>query len=53
MLNICLVFCKSEPQCAYKRYANKKHVFIKELELYLGLIIPANSRTRTNGATSK
>ena len=26
MLNICLVFWKSEPQYAYKRYAyNKKH----------------------------
>ena len=26
MLKICLVFCKSEPQYAYKRYAYKKHV---------------------------
>ena len=26
MLKICLVFCKSEPQYAYKRYAHKKHV---------------------------
>ena len=28
MLKICLVFLKSEPQYAYKRYAyKKKHVF--------------------------
>ena len=26
MLRICLTFWKSEPQCAYKRYAYKKHV---------------------------
>ena len=26
MLKICLVFWKSEPQYAYKRYAYKKHV---------------------------
>ena len=26
MLEICLVFCKSEPQYASKRYAYKKHV---------------------------
>ena len=26
MLDICLVFWKSEPQYAYKRYAHKKHV---------------------------
>ena len=26
MLKICLVFLKSEPQYAYKRYAYKKHV---------------------------
>ena len=28
MLKICLVFCKSEPRYAYKRYAyEKQHVF--------------------------
>ena len=29
MLKICLVFWRSEPQYAYKHYANKKHVFMK------------------------
>ena len=27
MLKICLVFCKSEPQYAYKRYAYKKNMY--------------------------
>ena len=32
MLKICLVFCKSEPQYAYKRYAyKKKHVGQNEI----------------------
>ena len=32
MLKICLVFLKSEPQYAYKRYAyKKKHVWIMGL----------------------
>ena len=28
MLKVCLVFLKSEPQYAYKRYAYKKHVLV-------------------------
>ena len=37
MLKICLVFCKSEPQYAYKRYAyKKKHVC--QIRLYEGMI---------------
>ena len=29
MLKMCLVFCKSEPRYAYKRYAyKKKHVYL-------------------------
>ena len=27
MLMICLVFCKSEPQYAYKRYAYKENMY--------------------------
>ena len=27
MLKICLVFCKSEPRYAYKRYACKKNMY--------------------------
>ena len=41
MLTICLVFLKSEPQYAYKRYAyKKKHVPILKkniCHMYLGL----------------
>ena len=32
MLKICLVFWKSEPQYAYRRYAYKKHVGILGME---------------------
>ena len=28
MLKICLGFCKSEPQYAYKRYAYKKNMYL-------------------------
>ena len=28
MLRICLVFWKSEPRCAYKRYAYKKNMYM-------------------------
>ena len=31
MLEICIVFLKSEPQYAYKRYAYKKHVCFEYL----------------------
>ena len=33
MLKICLVFWKSEPQYAYKRYAYKKHVCFYSLDI--------------------
>ena len=32
MLKICLIFWKSEPQYAYKRYAYKKHVFYDSVQ---------------------
>ena len=39
MLKICLVFCKSEPQYAYKRYAyKKKHVYQNEETISFGWI---------------
>ena len=33
MLKICLVFWKSEPQCAYKRYAYKRKNMYNSYEL--------------------
>ena len=34
MLKICLVFWKSEPQYAYKRYAYKKNMYIAAATVY-------------------
>ena len=35
MLKTCLVFWKSEPQCAYKRYAYGKNMYFISMLLYV------------------
>ena len=39
MVKICLVFCKSEPQYAFKRYAYKKTCCVQIKALYVGQIV--------------
>ena len=51
MLNICLVFWKSEPQYAYKLYAYKKKTCILAIFLYYPIpvyFLPITRRTRTH-----
>ena len=52
MLKICLVFCESEPQYAYKLYAYKKKHVINEIkqnfEINLNQATPINFDNNVN-----